>query len=330
MSDFLVLSNGYIDVTLCTIGASIYDIKVPDKNGFKDSILATPYDMNDFQNATSFFGKTIGRTGGRIANNKFILDDIEYNIKSNDPNGLHGGIDSIAYKKFSYDIEVCDLYKKVIFTYISPDMESGYPGEVEIKVVYKLYLNKNTIEVEYIGKTNKKTLLNLSNHAYFNLSGSINENILNHNLYINSSKLERIENALPVEIIEANKTYSFKKNHKIKDYLFESELIDNTNGYDHPYIFDNVGLEYDNIILYDEKSGRKLRINTTYPVVVIYTCNYPEDLIVNNGKKLKAYDAICLECQIYPNNINSDFLSEKKDILNPSDTYNHKIVYNFE
>ena len=330
MDDFIVLCNGLVEVTLCKIGASIYDIKTPDKNGFKDSILVTTNHLDEFAKANSYFGKTIGRTGGRISNSKFILDGIEYKIQSDDPNGLHGGIDSLSYKKFDYEIEITNDYKSVIFKYRSPDMESGYPGNCDINVRYNLYINENKLEVIYEAKTDKKTILNLANHAYFNLSGSISENIVEHHLYINSSKMERIENLIPTEIIDTPKIYSFKEPHQIKDYLFSEEIINNTNGYDYPYIFDNVGIDFNNIVLTHNKSGRRMTINTSYPVVVVYTCNYTEDIEVNNGKKLKPYDAVCLECMYHPNTINSDFLENKKDILNPEDKYYEKVVYSFD
>ncbi|MGM9969420.1 MAG: hypothetical protein ACI35S_03385 [Anaeroplasma sp.] len=326
--EFIELTNNFkTKIILCTVGASIYDIKTADSKGKIGSILITPKNKNEFATTTSYLGKTIGRTGGRISDSKFILNNETYYIPSNDPNGLHGGIDGLSYKEFTYKLDedfdsyICDFY------YFSPDMESGYPGNLSLHVIYKLYKHENKLEINYRGKSDKDTLLNLSNHAYFNLNAESGNNILEHTLYINSSKMEEISNSLPKGIVDCNKKYSFKIAHKIKDFIFDDEIINNTNGYDHPYIFDNQS--NNQIILYDEASNKKLIVNTTYPAVVVYTSNYPEDLIMNNNRKWKMYDSICLECMYLPNSINSKFIDKKKDILKKDLLYNETITFIF-
>ncbi len=315
-------------VTLSNIGASIYDIKTIDKNKKLESILYTPKNEDDFITERSYLGKTIGRTGGRISNSKFILNGKEYTINSNDPNGLHGGIDGISYKEFEYTKVECNDYFEVIFSYYSKALESGYPGDIIIKVIYRLYKEINKLTVTYDAIASDDTLCNLSNHSYFNLSGNAKSNVLNHNLYINASKMERIEKLIPQEIVDCKKIYSFKNMHKIGDYINDKEIIDNTNGYDFPYIFDSN--DDFNIILKDEESKRLLKIKTTYPTVVIYTCNYVEKLLMNNDKLMMPYYAICLECMYHPNTINSAFLNDKKDILLKNKKYNETVEYYFE
>lgn len=329
MCRFIELKNNLgTEVTLCSIGASIYDIKTLDKNNKLASILATP-GKDIFPKATSYFGKTIGRTAGRITNGKFTLDGIEYTIPSLDPNGLHGGIESLSYKDFDVISNEEDDRYIVSFSYFSPHLESGYPGNAKFNVIYSLYKNENKLEIEYKAISDKKTLVNLSNHSYFNLSGNIERDILEHELFINSSKLVSLNNMLPNEIKEADKIYSFKTPHRIGEYIFMDEIMALANGYDFPYIFDNVGYDYKNISLYDKESGRRLSIYTTYPAVVVYTCNYPEDIIASNNKKLKEYDAVCLECSFIPNSINCDFIADKKDILEANKLYNEKILFVF-
>ena len=330
MIKFIEISNKFNTVvTLCNVGASIYDIKTVDKNNNLESILYTTKNKKDFNKERSYLGKTIGRTGGRISNSKFKLNNKEYTIKSKDPNGLHGGIDGFGYKEFEYEQKETDSYYEVKFSYYSPDMESGYPGDVVLKIIYKLYKDINKLTLEYDAISNDNTLLNISNHSYFNLSGDSKDNILNHKLFIDASKMERIENLLPQEIVDCSKIYSFKNMHKIGDYLNDPEIINNTNGYDYPYIFDNNDDNY-KVILHDINSKRTIKIKTTYPVVVIYTCNYVEKLMMNNNKKMEPYYAICLECCYHPNSINSPFIKDKKDILLKGKKYNEKIEYYFE
>ncbi len=329
MCKFIELKNNLgTEVTLCTMGASIYDIKTLDKNNELASILATP-SKKVFPNATSYFGKTIGRTGGRITNGKFTLDGVLYTIPSNDPNGLHGGIESLSYKNFDVNVFEDENGYIVDFSYFSPHLESGYPGNAKFNVIYTLFKNSNKLLVEYKAISDQKTLINLSNHSYFNLSGNIKRDILEHELYLNSSNFVMLDNMLPKEIVNASEIYSFKVPHRIGNYLFKDEIMELANGYDFPYVFDEVGYDYKNITLSDKESGRSLAIYTTYPAVVVYTCNYPEDVIVSNNKKLKEYDAVCLECSFIPNSINSDFIDDKKDILEANKLYNEKILYVF-
>ena len=329
MLSFIEIENKFkTKVILSNIGASIYDIKTVDKDGFQESILYTTKSKDDFVTERSYLGKTIGRTGGRISNSKFTLNGKEYTIKSEDPNGLHGGLDGVSYKEFDYKRQETEEYIEVNFSRLSPNLESGYPGDLNLNVIYRLYKNVNKLTVSYLGKTNEDTLVNLSNHSYFNLSGNAKNNILDQKLFIDASKMERIEKLIPQEIVSCGTIYSFKEMHKIGDYLNDKEIIDNTNGYDFPYIFDNKE-EY-KIVLYDSKSKRSLKIKTTYPVVVIYTCNYTGDEIMNNDKKMTPYYAICLECMYHPNTINSPFLKDKKDVLRASELYNETVEYYFE
>ena len=331
MVTFIELHNKFhTRITLCNVGASIYDIKTVDANKNLESILYTTYKENDFPFDNSYFGKTIGRTGGRISNSKFKLNGVDYVINSNDPNGLHGGIDGLSFKEFHYDEIDTDEYGQVTFSYLSKDMESGYPGNLLLNVEYRLYKNVNKLTINYNGMCDKDTLLNLSNHSYFNLSGNAKRNILDQELFIDSTKMERIENLIPQEIVNCDYIYSFKNMHKIGDYLMHEEIINNTNGYDFPYIFDNCDINRYNAILKDSISKRVLKIKTTYPVVVMYTCNYHGDEIMNNKKEMDSYYAVCLECMYHPNTINSDFLKDKKDVLLKNKKYNETIELYFE
>lgn len=330
MIEFIELKNKFnTSVILCTLGASIYDIKTIDKDNNIESILYTTKDKKDFITERSCLGKTIGRTGGRISDSKFILNDVLYKIPSYDKNGLHGGIDGVGYKEFDYSLNDTNEYSEVIFSYYSKDMESGYPGNLDLKVIYRLYKDINKLSLIYKGISDKDTLLNLSNHSYFNLSGNAKRNIMDQELYINASKMEEIKNLLPIRIIDCKEIYSFKESHNIGKYIFDPEIKNNTNGYDFPYIFDSKNKDIFNVILKDNISKRTLSIKTTYPTVVIYTCNFTGREIMNNDLIMTPYYAVCLECMYHPNTINSSFLKEKKDILFKDKEYNEMIEYYF-
>lgn len=326
---FIELENKYnTKVILSTFGASIYDILTVDKDNKLESIVYTTKERKDFLKERSNLGKTIGRTGGRISGSKFVLNGKEYQIPSNDPNGLHGGKDGLSYKEFMPIRAENNDYYEVDFYYYSYHLESGFPGDADIHVIYRLYKRKNQLSINYVVKSNEDTLMNLSNHAYFNLSGNAKSDIKNHELCIHASKMERIEKLLPREIIPCEGKYSFEYSHPIGDYLMDKEIIENTNGYDFPYILDKID-EYD-IILKEKESKRVLKIKTTYPTVVVYTCNFVEDLLMNNNKKMTPYYAVCLECMYHPNTINSDFLRHKLDILKKDEKYFEQIDYYFE
>ena len=331
MITFIELKNKFdTEVTLCNVGASIYDIKTKDYKNNIESILYTTKNKNDFPYDGSYFGKTIGRTGGRVSGKKFTLNETEYEVLSDDPNGLHGGKDGLSFKEFDFDKKETEEFTEVVFSYLSKNLESGYPGNLSLKVIYRLFKNVNKLTLTYEGVSDEDTLLNLSNHSYFNLSGNAKNNILGHDLFINASSMEKIEKLIPVKIEECKDIYSFKTMHKIGDNLMNKEIIDNTNGYDFPYIFDENSLKISNIILKDDESKRVLKIKTTYPVVVVYTCNFVGNEIMNNNMLAKPYYAVCLECQYHPNGINSNFITDKKDILKKESLYNETIEYYFE
>ena len=325
---FIELRNKYnTEVVLSTVGASIYDIKTLDYENRFESIIYTTKDKYEFNTERSQLGKTIGRTAGRISDSKFKLNGKLYKIPSYDKNGLHGGLDGLSYKEFSYKRVDLEEYIEVEFYYKSKDLESGYPGNLDLRVIYRLYNTENKLTLTYKGVSDKDTLLNLSNHTYFNLSGNAKKDILDHLLYINASNMEEIKNLLPQGIVPCKKIYSFKNMHKIGDYINDKEIKDNTNGYDFPYIFDD--LSGYQVILKDDVSKRVLKIKTTYPTVVVYTCNYVGHEIMNNRLPMKPYYAVCLECMYHPNTINSSFLEEKRDILKKGEEYNETIEYTF-
>ena len=271
---FIKIKNKFDTVvTLCNVGASIYDIQTVDKFKRCESILYTTKEGNSFVTERSYLGKTIGRTGGRISNSIFTLNGKDYQIPSNDPNGLHGGLGGISYVEYKFKQSENNEYSEVIFTYLSTSLESKYPGDLKINVIYRLYKEINKLTVNYEATTTEDTLVNISNHSYFNLSGNAKDNILNHYLFINSSKMERVEELIPREIVDCKKIYSFKESHKIGDYLMDKEIIDNTNGYDFPYIFDKVSKDIDELVEIAKTYDKMATVKKMKEIVPEYKSN---------------------------------------------------------
>lgn len=317
------------DVTLSSIGASIFDIKYIDKNGNKESIVAHPICMNEFCDSSAYYGRTVGRTSGRIDKGVFTLDCKEYNLDKNWNNisCLHGGKFGISFNNFSVkSVENLGECVAVEFETTAKDGESGFSGDLQILIKY--IITTDGIEIEYHGKTNKKTLCNLTNHTYFNLSGNCKSDCLNHEIYLNASKYGNVNSELiatSFDSVDENYIFNFKSPKKLSKDIYSIKLQNHTSkGYDHPFLLDdgkNAGS------IYDSESGRKLSLSTTYPCVVMYSACYPDGSIVSSGKEIKQYGGICLEAQHVPNGVNTN--KQDGSILNACDEYFYKTKFKF-
>ncbi len=325
--------NG-VTAKISTLGATLVELHVPDKNGkFADVILGFD-DASGYQgDGNQYFGCTTGRVCNRIAKGKFEIDGKEYTLAiNNEPNHLHGGVerslDKVIWK--AKEITSKDGGKGVSFTYTSPDGEEGYPGKVNFTVNYVL-LKKNTLRIYYRAKTDKATPINLTNHAYFNLAGAGSETVLNHMLRINADKYTPGDNTLiPTGKIEPVKgtVLDFTKFKKIGARI---KKLDDTAalGYDHNYVINRkkgqkIALA---AILRDPDSGRKLTIRTTEPGIQFYTGNFLKDQKGKGGKTYAHRSALCLETQHYPNSVNQP--NFPNTVLKPGDVYESTTVYAF-
>ncbi len=320
-STLIKISYANLDVILSTFGAAIVDIKFIDKNNIKESVIVKPKNKSDFNK--NYFGKTCGRYSGRIIDGKFNLDKT-YKLERNwnDLANLHGGSNGVSTFNWDFQLEEKANETVVIFTITSPDGSSGFPGNLNIKAIYTI--NNESIEIEYLANTDKKTLCNLTNHTYFNLSGDCKRDILNHNLTVNSNQYVKLNSKiLPEKIIESSETFIFD-NKKIKTNIYDEELKI-TKGYDHCLLLENANYSNNNIVLFEEESSRCLEIYTTYPSVVIYTSQNDKNIILDNSKICNSFDAICLECQYIPNGINMNVIDNS--ILDVNQLYNEKIKF---
>ena len=328
-TEITVEDDGFI-VTLCDLGASIRDIVFRGKH-----MVASPKSFDEFITNGSYYGRTIGRCAGRIANGRFSLNKQTYQLKLNADNmhNMHGGLDGLAFKRWDYNVDEEADRTKVRFTYFMPSMDDGFPGGLSVKVAYTIYNNK--VRVDYFASTTEDTPLNLSNHTYFNIAGDLSHSIVNQVLQINASKYGKpdytkiIDSIIP---ITPGNAFDFTKGKRIGERINDPKVMQYTNGYDHCFVLDNKGLEYKAAILKDKESDTKMTVYTSYPALVIYTCNYTDELIsVGTDKPIMPRDAICFEAQFIPNAINmKNIKPEEMGILRKKDQYNETIIYQFE
>lgn len=329
---YLLANKNKMTVFISNFGGRIISVNVPNKSGtFTDVVLG--YDsLNHYLNRKeNFFGALIGRYGNRIAKGKFKLDDKNYQLSINNaPNALHGG--PTGFYNQVWDAK--QINKQTLeLTYLSKDGEEGYPGNLAVTVVYTL-TDENSIEISYTATTDKKTILNLTNHSYFNLSGAGSGSINDHLLTINADKFTPVDSTLiPTGILEevAGTAFDFRKPKVIGDSVnSKSEQIKNGKGYDHNFVLNRKttnDLELAATV-YSNATGIKLEVLTQEPGIQFYGGNFLDSSIL--GKKDLHYNfrtAFCLETQHFPDAPNHHSFASTE--LVPGKTYTTKTIYKF-
>ena len=296
------LENNFLKIEILNLGACIKKIELKDKNNIPRNIVLGYDNLEEYIKNPAYLGAIIGRTAGRIKNGILNIDGKEYNLSiNNSTNTLHGGKNSISHRFWNIE----KLNNKIICTIKSPNLENGYPGNIDIKIEY--ILSENELEIKYYADTDRKTYLNLTNHSYFNLSGDYTNTIYEDILLINSDYFLGInENSIPTNLISLdNSIFNFRAPKKIKDFFSgddEQKDLAN-NGIDHPYILNNKNA----VIIKNENTGIKISVETDNPAVVIYTANYLNEI------GFKKHSAICFETQEAPN-----LFQDKKLYINPT------------
>jgi aldose 1-epimerase len=318
-----------------TRGATLVQLHVPDRDGKNADVVlgfdsVSGYESEDNQ----YFGCTTGRVCNRIAKGKFTLGGKEYTLAvNNEPNHLHGGtersLDKVLWKARPFTNEVG---QGVTFSYTSPDGEEGYPGNLTLRVTYLVPKDKNNINIRYVASTDKATPVNLTNHAYFNLSGHGSPTVLDHMLTINADKYTPIDDTLiPTGKIESvdGTNLDFRKATQIGkrvDELTGTAAL----GYDHNYVL-NPPAEGKSLklaaVLTDKTSGRRLRIMTTEPGIQFYSGNFLKGQTGKGGKTYAHRSAVCLETQHFPDSVNHpEFPSI---ILKPDSKFESNTILSF-
>ena len=326
-------ANG-MELDVISYGGRITSLKVPDRKGNFENIVLGHDQLEDYiREDNPFFGAIIGRYGNRIANGKFTLEGKEHTLVTNNgTNHLHGGIK--GFDKVLWNIEPLnnDNTSSLKLTYLSKDGEEGYPGNLIVSVIYTL-TNDNALRVSYQATTDRVTIVNLTQHAYFNLSGDFSKPILDHEVVINADSFLPVDTTLiptgeirPVEY----SPFDFTTPKVIgKDIDVENEQLKLGKGYDHCWVLNGEqGTMRFVASAYDKASGRFMEVFSEEPGVQFYTGNFLDGTLpIPNGRNYEQRTGFCLETQHYPNSPNqSKFPSV---VLKPGEEYSSKTTFKF-
>ena len=328
----LILKNkNKLQAAITNYGARWVSMLVPDLNkNTTDVVIGFDSIVGYLSSTEAYYGATVGRYANRIAKGHFFLDSHEYNLATNNaPNHLHGGVR--GFHAVVWDV-IAQTDNSVTLEYKSPDGEEGFPGSLDVKVTYLLN-DEDEMEIVFEATTDKPTVVNLTNHAYFNLNGQGSGTILDHKLQINANAYTPIDiTSIPTGILEPveGTAFDFREEVRIGERINEpSEQLTNGTGYDHNFVLDKTG---DSFLLAavatGDLSGIRMEVFTTEPGLQLYTGNF-----MNNENVLKGgctdgkREAFCLETQHFPDSPNqSEFPSV---VLRPGEKYITKTAFRF-
>ena len=325
-------------VRLLTRGATLASVEIPDRDGKLADVVFGFDDVAGYESdANQYFGVVAGRYANRIANAQFTLDGKTFKLFANDgPNSLHGG-DGRALDKVVWQAEPFEGGGKrgVKFSYTSPDGEEGYPGALATTVTYTLD-DAGALRIEYSATTDKPTVINLTNHAYFNLGGAGSPTIHDHLLTLNADRYTPVDETLittgelaPVE----GTPLDFRTPHKIGERV-DQLTATSTKGYDHNFALNRAGVATGEpvqaALLEDPATGRTLTVHTDQPGVQFYGGNFLKSQKGKNGQTYAHRSGCCLETQVFPDSPNKQGKEGWSDcVLRPGETYKHVCVYAF-
>ncbi len=326
-------ANG-MTVQITNFGGAITSWTAPDKAGKYEDIVLGCDSLSGYLRGTPFFGALIGRYGNRIAKGKFTLDSTTYTLATNnDPNHLHGGIkgfDKVLWTATATDGETPMLK----LTYLSTDGEEGYPGNLSVEVIYTL-LKENALSIHYAATTDKPTVVNLTNHAYFNLANGGKSDILQHELMLNATSFLPVDSTLiptgelrPVKETVFDFTQATKIGARIDDK--NDVQIKYGLGYDHCWVLNKNQSKTAELVatLYEPTSGRLMEVLTTEPAIQFYSGNFLDGKVIGKGNvPYQLRSGLCLETQHYPDSPNQPAFPST--VLRPGEKYQTTTVYRF-
>lgn len=324
--------NGMI-VEIIDYGASIVSLQVPDRKGNLADVVLGYDKLEDYIADKSYFGAIVGRYGNRIGKGQFSLENTEYQLTINDgENHLHGGIKGFNKVLWTAEEVESSLGQAIKLKYRSRDGEQGYPGNVILAVTYTL-TDENDLRIDFEGITDKPTILNPTNHTYFNLSGTFTKTILNHELKLNADSFTPVDQGLITtgDIVPVNDTpMDFKSPKQIGNRIDEDfEQLKFGRGYDHNWILNNYSGKLREVAsLYEAESGRLMNVLTDQPGIQFYSGNFLDGTVI--GKDGVAYQhrtGLCLETQHFPDSPNKPNFPSVE--LRPGETYKQGTIYQF-
>lgn len=322
---YILKNTSGLEVDILTYGGIISALRMIDKGGKQQNIVLGFNTLEKYINDTFYLGAIIGRYSNRIANGKFSIGDKKYSlVVNNGENHLHGG--EVGFNKVVWSANVEKFSDSVTLklTYLSVDMEEGFPGNLMTTIDYTL-TNNNELKVAYTSTTDKPTILNLTQHSYFNLSGDYNTSILNHEVVINADSFLSVdENLIPTGDYESvlNTPFDFRKPKPIGSEInLNEEQLKRGGGYDHNWVVNNQneGLRFV-ASAYDGESGRFMEVFSDQPGLQFYTANFLEG-------DFKPRTGFCFETQHFPDSPNQSHFPTV--ILNPDEVFSSETVFKF-
>ncbi|HEY4078488.1 MAG TPA: aldose epimerase family protein [Rhizomicrobium sp.] len=327
-------NNAGMSAKIMTLGATLQSLIVPDKAGHKDDVVLGYDTAQEYLARPNYFGASIGRYANRIAKGKFSLDGKAYTLETNDgPNSLHGGSKGFDKRMWKIDSVSNGPEAKVVLSYVSADGEAGFPGELKVTATYSLN-EQNELKLEYRATTSKPTVLNLTNHSYFNLSGNDARDVMGNLVTLHAERFTPVDATLiPTgeRKAVANSPFDFRNAHRVGDRIRDArdQQIRYGRGYDHNFIVDGAaGTLRPAAVVEEPVSGRVMEMSASAPGVQFYTGNFLDGTFFGKGQRAyRQGDSICLEPGVFPDSPNHpDFPTAR---LNPGQTYVNTIVYKF-
>jgi aldose 1-epimerase len=326
--DLFTLTNSHgLVAKITNFGGIITELHVPDKSGKLANVVLGFDNLPQYVAKHPYFGAIIGRIGNRIAKGRFTLDGVQYTIATNDgTNHLHGGIKGFDKVLWTATANDTPDGPSLRLTYLSPDGEEGYPGNLSVTVTYTL-TNNNELRIDYSATTDKATPVNLTNHTYFNLAGAGVGTILDHEVTVAADRYTAVD---PKELIPTGKIDPVKGTPL--DFTtptpIGARIAQTPGGYDHNYVLNSGGgkLAFAARVR-DPKSGRIMETLTTEPGMQLYTSNFLDGTVKGLGGAYPKHSAFCLETQHYPDSVNHP--NFPSTILRPGNTYQTTTVYKF-
>jgi aldose 1-epimerase len=334
---YTLSNNNGMSVSILTYGAIIQSLKVPDRNGYAADVVLGFDNIQDYVDKSPYFGAVVGRYANRIAKGSFDLDGQTYTLAiNNDPNSLHGGTKGFDKHLWTAEEVTGSDGSALKLSRVSPDGEEGYPGTLTVSVTYTLTAN-NELRIDYEATTDKLTVLNLSNHSYFNLAGEGTGNVFDQTLQLNASNFTPVDTTLiPTGEIApvAGTPFDFKTakpiGQEIRDGASDQILI--AHGFDHNFVLDRSAPDDTSMIVAavaaDPASGRVLTVSTDQPGVQFYSGNFLDGSFAGkSGSVYRQGDAFCLETQHFPDSPNQPNFPSTE--LAPGDTFQSTTIFAF-
>jgi aldose 1-epimerase len=326
--DLYTLADGKVEVRIMNYGGIIVSLRAPDREGKLDDVVLGYDSFDGYRTNPAYFGAIIGRYANRIAHGSFQLDGKNYSIpKNNGDNTLHGGIRGFDKKLWT----AREIKDGIELTYVSKDGEEGFPGTLTTMVRYTL--NAGALRVDYSATTDKDTVLNLTNHSYFNLAGQGKGEVLGHVVKIDAARFTPVDSSLiPTGELKSvqGTPFDFRTPHAIGERIDSNdEQLRLGMGYDHNFVLDHPeGQLAEAAEVYEPTTGRILRVLTTQPGVQFYTGNHLDGSITGKGGVVyKARFAFCLETQHFPDSPNHPSFPSTE--LKPGQKFHSVTVFQF-